>query len=1365
MLYLSYSDSLKLKQNQNSTNAIKSSKKQKLSFGGHDIVEDSKGNKSYRFFLPNGVDSSKAKVEIARLDKDPATGLYDGEKVDVGVIPFDKSTNEAIFSPSEDKGYIKGQKDQSYAYRFIIDGKPYNGPGIQQKTDDGVYNIANDLNSSLVYGNQSYYQVIPQTVTPADGEKTVNSVDGKTYNIKQRDIRRTHFNAFGGKLSYLTNPKFLDYVKEMGFHNLLCPPIFGQDNRSDIGYWTTNGYQITSKLGDMGDFENLQKELYKRGMNFVSDGAFVNEGLEGIHLQDALHYEDSPYRYWFPMTKHDGEPVGFGVLPVDEKAVENYDIKVVNSPINCDVDKNGYAKENFGRANKLYDPAKPTYIQLYDRRTTSKEQLKSNDPIKAPDIPNLDDPKEIKDALDSVHCYKFPVSPNEIKAKVQEYEKEGKNCQFKEKLQDFKSFSLKKTNDSSVLNLWCGSNDVAKLRFMLSAAEERDILAKGGKEELNRVKEGIKQVEDYVVGIGKFWTRTTANVVNLQGAKQLDGNDALSLADDTAESKAVYYKNKIKEGIKNNQLPQKVEFLTADEDKTIENLLKNDFNLKEFKVQPFYNIEDALKAYPLAAIEFDPNVSSVISSPLFQARAQKELYNDEMKKKTIQVLRKLDEKDLPGFNFLNSNGEFNSEAAEVYSLISDDITKFLIAKSLSPSLKDYNDPKELSTVTMEKLGIKADSHKEAVDCLFDRVKKGLGDNHRKSNITEDDIEKFASELEEKIKGVTPEAVKVSKLITDRAQAGLNWRIDAAKDVKSDDASPAQAMDGIKNFWSKFNAGIDLYNKHALKIGEVTDEPGFLVDPKVEQYSSHAEVDRQFLEMGFNSIANYTLGYSTPIGMFSAFAEPGGVGNGYNNAAAAMDERNIFAWDGMKGSYYLFPTDIQDKLQSIADGCHDKISTLHVYSLDAQLAYCDNISDKFSFDTTSDLEKTMRGSKFYSAIKDLNDLNLEIKYNDALNKLKDTSISAEEREKNEKTRDDIEEQIFITDQDSETLKSKRDKKATALLKDIPSAALAKESAILGAINDAVEKNENYFKNESEKERYLQSFIDSADDLATASNNGEFLAIDSFENNWADIIGNIKDSKAKDFFKDNKQLMKDVQGAFLGDAFLRHQALSRWQVLAPGAANFYYGGEVGRTGAEQKSKNPYNRNRERPRYEYLLENDPDCRQYCKDQKAQLSSIFSLRNQPGMSCLSNGPMLTMKPQAIKGDGVEQDRVRVYYRYNNVDDVIAIQNNNGFNPHRHFEIKPVELEKVDLSSAPMEKHEEFQLGIPFKLKEGTTYINAENPNDKTEYVIDSEGNLVKKGGGTIKVDTDMIFLKRKPSEKSGATSKNSASKLNCYV
>ena len=72
---------------------------------------------------------------------------------------------------------------------------------------------------------------------------------------------------------------------------------------------------MSNSIGNIDNYSSLQKKLFKNGMNFVSDGAFVNEGLEGVHFKHMLKWgEKSPYYNWFRANGLQSGPLSMGIF-------------------------------------------------------------------------------------------------------------------------------------------------------------------------------------------------------------------------------------------------------------------------------------------------------------------------------------------------------------------------------------------------------------------------------------------------------------------------------------------------------------------------------------------------------------------------------------------------------------------------------------------------------------------------------------------------------------------------------------------------------------------------------------------------------------------------------------------------------------------------------------------------------------------------------------------------------------------------------------------------------------------------------------------------------------------------------------------
>ena len=127
--------------------------------------------------------------------------------------------------------------------------------------------------------------------------------------------------------------------------------------------------QMAHSLGNINNYASLQRKLFAHGLNWVSDGAFVNEGLQGVHFQHVLKWgDDSPFFNWFNGSSLEGNFWNLGVFPKDTKNVTH---KLVNPPYIYHQNKSGDISRS---ENRRYDSSKPTYIQFYDKTLVTDEE-------------------------------------------------------------------------------------------------------------------------------------------------------------------------------------------------------------------------------------------------------------------------------------------------------------------------------------------------------------------------------------------------------------------------------------------------------------------------------------------------------------------------------------------------------------------------------------------------------------------------------------------------------------------------------------------------------------------------------------------------------------------------------------------------------------------------------------------------------------------------------------------------------------------------------------------------------------------------------------------------------------------------------
>jgi len=643
--------------------------------------------------------------------------------------------------------------------------------------------------------------------------------------LKARDTRKIHFNKLDGTLNSTKNKiESFDPKKDINSGRILGTPIFGQD---ELGpYWSTNLFQITSTLGTDKDFKDLQVSLYKQGKGWIIDGAFVNEGLEGIHLKDVLKYgKESPFLYWFETHNFMDSPIKFGILPKNPEAQDKWDIRIVNDPT-----KDGYDKN------------KPTYIQLYDTRLASKEQVESNELIRVYDK-KPENPNKIKTYMDSVHPYSFEVDPEELSEKLKIKDKD----ELKKALTKWRTFEIVRSDDDGGITLWSGNKDIAKLRF---ATPKAKLDALKDPEKVEQIKIAESQVQDNIVQAGRFWTEKVAKSLTEYTAKTI----AKQLESSGDYAKAI-------EALAGNGLPAKAKMVLDKDDAGVplDNLLKGSYSLKPTPLPE--NITDGLMSYPLEAIEFSTDLTSALSSPYIKKyAADKEdigksryeiskdlskipakfrdvyasmdnLYKGDMTDIARDILKKVDETRPSDSKLLDSAGNLTSTGKELFRFVADDIVRFEVAKALDPEINlEFNDEdiKKLKNINLFKLNISnSKDPKLTSQLLVNKLAAGL----KELKTNEQDKAKLADIISERLKGIDENTVKVAKLIIDRTESGLEWRIDAAKDVgdidnigKDRKTDFAEVWQDVTDFWTKFVKEVRKYNPKAYMIGEVTDVP-------------------------------------------------------------------------------------------------------------------------------------------------------------------------------------------------------------------------------------------------------------------------------------------------------------------------------------------------------------------------------------------------------------------------------------------------------------------------------------------------------------------------------------------------------------
>ena len=209
--------------------------------------------------------------------------------------------------------------------------------------------------------------------------------------------------------------------QKMGFQGIVFKPFMGGDNLSSHRYWTADPYLLNDTFRNKQSFRQSLDLMLKSGMKVFADGAFVNQGMNGVQVLSNVHNKTlSPYWNWFHFSNHqDGPRTGypslahegyeFGLLPTKNNAKGNPEIDYSAFAFRFINDPDG--EDMYGRK---YDKSKPTFIELYDPRL---EDEKGNQRL--PKDQQVSQ-HELSSSKRSVQKYRFPVKATELSDKRKE---------------------------------------------------------------------------------------------------------------------------------------------------------------------------------------------------------------------------------------------------------------------------------------------------------------------------------------------------------------------------------------------------------------------------------------------------------------------------------------------------------------------------------------------------------------------------------------------------------------------------------------------------------------------------------------------------------------------------------------------------------------------------------------------------------------------------------------------------------------------------------------------------------------------------------------------------------------------------------
>lgn len=1283
---------------------------QNIAFSGHNRTTDVKGKVVDRLYYLYDPNKYTCDIEIYKIIKDKKSGDFSVDKESLKAkslqdLPYVELTQRDL------RGY-----DEGFAYRFKLTEKE-NPQNVSYAFDNGhVINIFEDkeadkynvvLNNRAVINKNGAMQLIMP-----DGYYPGFELETGKYNQEVRNKAlnsvRTHANKLGGNF-YGIIDRLDKIANDEGVTKIVGTP-FTKDMVSSHLYWTENAYRVCPGLGGEEAFKQLQIELCKRGINWIADAALVNQGFGGVHISEVLRKgNDSETRKMF----RSGEKISLGILPDECKYTR---LKIINAPF---ILEDGAYKDK----NSNYDPKKPTYIQFYDARLASKEQIESDDPyaMTTYDRKNTDNVYDITAHDDAVYPFPIEVDPEQLKRNVKNLVGVRKtenldmtNLQTLKSIADFQNFDVQSKPVAGGLELWDGNVDIAKLNFFsLLKDDERtktyadDKRGDWSDSEKEIMARKVLAVRDYAINSGKYWTKLAADIqlkytVDMLGTECKDAQD---------------YINKVAEAVKKGELPKSALKIQP---KEYESVLRGTHKSRRLDVADMrtdgsgndYSYEDYIirqaMELPLETLPVSTNLLGVLTSPYIAKKANVEdelgvsrydVYNKQnqnLPEKYSLVYEKMDDiykdeilsiisdifEDVGGKvgteKLQTSDGNVSSFGKFVLAEMVPDITKYLLLKSLAPDANvkiengefDFSGVNE-NEITIQSLGIPYSglTSEEEAEIVVNTIKNRL------SELPESEISKLKEVVEARMSNRSLSGYKVAEMIMDRTESGLGWRIDAAKDVAPIDSVRAQvdsmteAWQNVIDFWKRYNQAVLVENPHAYTTAEITDMDDLMkYETRNDAFYSGGDAERKFLaETGITSIANYSFFFSKLPDLYAPLKLEG-IDD--NSGWQAKKEENFQllgkldeGWGGKNGIPGFLFQGMDDSVKYSYNfvGNHDKTRILHILALDPD--------------------------KVKSAIEDAMGDRLKV--------------------------------------------------------------AAKEVCETPEQNAAFEKAVNQL--------VLGTFKGEPFD-ATAFGTRPFdIAIDT-------VFEQIKYNKDINKFigADEKSKVADVKNAMLKSilepAFDRFLSIYKTLVTLPGSPTDFAGDRVGNTGFETESKNYYQQNRNVIHWEWLDKSNEQYLKFVKTFYDEMNEIAKLREKPQLSALNTGDTITLKVLDPAKEGMTADdrsyQIQAVMRYNDEGScVLSFYNSAGASAPLDKKMTRDKGANI-ISRVDANEHKLYlfsddsnpKSGLKHGLKEGMTFYNArqidgvKNKEKYEKYVVkkDEKGYFLQKyeGSRTVKPD-----------------------------
>ena len=1257
------------------------------SFAGHKRTIDKSGYEEHKFFYLYDKNKYNCEVELYTINKDDKGNFSIGEKVTSKSLQDGPVTIDPSFEDNL-------QYDIGYAYRFKLTEKDKDNNEIPDKVSyafdngtvigifdnmdstDNKYNVV--LKNRAIINKNGAMQLImpdgynPKTkVTVADALRA-QALSGLTEEealneaTKSATLVRTHANKLGGKFEGIIER--LPELKNEGVARIVGTP-YTKDRISSHKYWTENAFRVAPDFGSEEDFKKMQVELFKNGINWISDAALVNEGLGGIHMSELLRKgADSESQNMFRAS----EKIGLGILP---NKTEFARVKFVNAREVLNYTKDGLEK------NPNYDPTKPTYIQFYDERLASEEQKTSNEVITTYAYNNTGNILDITKHDDAVYPYSVEVDPHLLtrnlnKALEDSDKLDLENLQTIKNISDFENFKVVTKSEAGGLEVWDGNVDIAKLNFYACDNDEYRFEGKqNAQQKFADFERGSLAVRDYAITSGQYWTKLTVD------------SQLKYLSEKLAESKASTpqeYMSVIEKAQKDGFVPESTTAVVDTE--VLENVLSGNYNLRVLDGADFeaWDYKDYITKHsmdlPLETIPVATNLLGILTSPYIakKANVDSELGvsrfelsqegNKNLPEKFSTVYAKMDEiytdKITPMIeNIMSEVSGLSDDGDEVTPIgryilteATPELTKYIILKALDKTADvkintktgeiDFSNVKE-DKITMQSLGIpfSGKSLEEEASIVVNLLKKGI------ESISNEEIDTLKEAMTNRFKNRTENDFKVAEMIIDRTESGLGWRIDAAKDIASIDSVRAngdsvdETWDNVVDFWKRYNQSVLEINPHAYTTAEITDLAGLF---DCENDGPDTEVSTEQ--------ADDTNAPDTEEGLVSTEqADDTNAPDTKEGLVSTEQADDTKAPDTMKRETRE-ELQARRKYKSAGDAERKFLEETGITSLANYNYFFSLMPDLFA------LNAFENGNGSWMSQKEMNHelrnkldegWQPEIQNNPGF--LFNSPADGVENSytffgNHDKPRPmhclgldmGLFNSNFAEDQKSSYKKNKTHRQIAADVlqtpqKDINFDKVSPKAIAMGQrMKDVLSKN---IKDKELKEEIAKSIAT----LANGSHKGHSIDANAFGTRPFDmaikIVLDETENRTGSKIPNREEIEAKALKEILVPAYDRYKSMYKLLMTLPGSPTDFAGDRVGTSGYETKAKNYHQQNRNVIHWEWL---EDDKYSFIKDAYTQLNNIANLRKKPELSALNDGATIS-SPVNVPHYNQEQDKIEM--------------------------------------------------------------------------------------------------------------------------